>query len=154
MNGLWATLAVFIGLFLLRLPIAIVLIASTIVGLWLAPTPIPIATLPTTLWQGINHFVLMAIPFFILMGDLALASGVTKRLVDFAKAFIGHISGGLAHVGVIVNMIMAGMSGSDLADAAATGKILIPAMQKAGYPTGYAASLIAGAATIARWCRR
>jgi len=82
------------------------------------------------------------------MGDLALASGVTQRLVDLAKAFVGHIAGGLAHVGVIVNIIMAGMSGSDLADAAATGRLLIPAMKRSGYPVGYAASLIAGAATI------
>lgn len=148
MYGLWAVILVFFILFVLRVPIAIVLIASSFVGLALAPNPIPLTTLPTTLWQGINHFVLMAIPFFILMGDLALASGVTQRLVNLAKAFVGHISGGLAHVSVIVNVIMAGMSGSDIADAAATGKILIPAMKSSGYPTGYAASIIAGAATI------
>jgi C4-dicarboxylate transporter DctM subunit len=100
------------------------------------------------MFQGVNHFVLMAIPFFILMGDLALASGVTHRLVNLAKAFVGHIAGGLAHVSVIVNVIMAGMSGSDLADAAATGKLLIPAMQRVGYPLSYAASIIGGAATI------
>ena len=122
MGGLWYVIIVFFALFFLRLPIAVVLISSTIVGLWFAPTPIPLSTLPTTLWQGVNHFVLMAIPFFILMGDLALASGVTQRLVNLAKAFVGHIAGGLAHVGVIVNIIMAGMSGSDLADAAATGR--------------------------------
>ena len=138
----------FFGLLLLRVPIAIVLIISTIVGLVLAPTPIPISQLPVSMWQGINHFVLLAIPFFILMGDLALASGVTQRLVDLAKAFVGHIAGGLAHVSVIVNIIMAGMSGSDLADAAATGKLLIPAMKRVGYPVSYAASIIGGAATI------
>lgn len=141
-------LIVFLVLFLLRVPIAIVLMASTIVGLVLAPDSIPWSTLPTSMWQGINHFVLMAIPFFILMGDLALASGVTQRLVKLAKAFVGHISGGLAHVSVLVNIIMAGMSGSDLADAAATGKLLIPAMRRAGYPLGYAASIIGGSATI------
>ncbi len=148
MDPLVATLGTFFLLFVLRVPIAFVLIAATIVGLWLSPTPIPLSTLPTTMWQGINHFVLMAIPFFILMGDLALVSGVTQRLVDLAKAFVGHIAGGLAHVSVMVNVIMAGMSGSDLADAAATGKLLIPAMQRAGYPVGYAASIIGGAATI------
>jgi tripartite ATP-independent transporter DctM subunit len=148
MGGLWYVIIVFFALFFLRVPIAIVLISSTIVGLWFAPSPIPLSTLPTTLWQGINHFVLMAIPFFILMGDLALASGVTQRLVNLTKAFVGHIAGGLAHVGVLVNIVMAGMSGSDLADAAATGRLLIPAMQRSGYPVGYAASLIAGAATI------
>lgn len=148
MAPLWVVLAVFIVLFVLRIPIGIVLLASTIVGLVLAPDPIPLSTLPTAMWQGINHFVLMAIPFFILMGDLALASGVTQRLVTLAKAFVGHISGGLAHVSVLVNIIMAGMSGSDLADAAATGKLLIPAMQRVGYPLGYAASIIGGSATI------
>ncbi len=141
-------LVVFLVLFALRVPVAIVLLASSLVGILLAPTHIAVSTLPTTMWQGINHFVLLAIPFFILMGDLALVSGVTQRLVDLAKAFVGHISGGLAHVGVISNIIMAGMSGSDLADAAATGKLLIPAMGRSGYPLGYGAALIGGAAMI------
>ena len=148
MPPLLIVLICFVVLFLLRVPIAVVLLASTIVGILVAPDHIPMSTLPTTMWQGINHFVLLAIPFFVLMGDLALASGVTQRLVTMAKAFVGHISGGLAHVSIIVNMIMAGMSGSDLADAAATGKLLIPAMKRAGYPIGYAASIIGGAATI------
>ena len=148
MPPLAVVLVAFFGLLLLRVPIAVVLISSTIIGLLLAPNPIPLSQLPVAMWQGINHFVLLAIPFFILMGDLALASGVTQRLVNLAKAFVGHIAGGLAHVSVIVNIIMAGMSGSDLADAAATGKLLIPAMKKVGYPVSYAASIIAGAATI------
>jgi tripartite ATP-independent transporter DctM subunit len=147
-NSLWLVVAVFFLLFLLRVPIALVLLASSLVGLLCAPSAIPFATVPTTMWHGINHFVLLAIPFFMLMGDLALASGVTRRLVNVAQAFVGHIAGGLAHVSVIVNMIMAGMSGSDLADAAATGRILIPAMRRAGYPAGYAASIIGGAAMI------
>ena len=148
MPPLAIVLLVFLSLFVLRVPVAFTLAASTIVGLLLSPIPIPLSTLPTAMWQGVNSFVLLALPFFILMGDLALASGVTRRLVDFAKAFVGHIAGGLAHVSVVVNMIMAGMSGSDLADAAATGSILIPAMKRVNYPTGYAASIIAGAATI------
>ena len=148
MTPLAIMLVVFFALFFLRVPIAVVLIASSLVGLWLAPTGIKFSTVATTMWQGINHFVLMAIPFFILMGDLALASGVTQRLVNLAKAFVGHVAGGLAHVSVIVNIIMAGMSGSDLADAAATGKLLIPGMRRAGYPVSYAASIIGGAATI------
>ncbi|MBI2207769.1 MAG: TRAP transporter large permease [Candidatus Rokubacteria bacterium] len=148
MPPLAITLGVFFVLFVLRVPVAFTLAAATIVGLVLSPSPIPLSTLATAMWQGINSFVLLALPFFILMGDLALASGVTRRLVDFAKAFVGHISGGLAHVSVVVNMIMAGMSGSDLADAAATGSVLIPAMKRVGYPVGYAASIIAGAATI------
>lgn len=148
MAPLYYVLLVFFVLLLLRLPIAIVLICATVVGLLLSPVDIHLSQLPTAMFQGVNHFVLMAIPFFILMGDLALASGVTHRLVNLAKAFVGHIAGGLAHVSVIVNVIMAGMSGSDLADAAATGKLLIPAMKRVGYPLSYAASIIGGAATI------
>jgi len=147
-SPLLVVLIVFLVLFALRVPVAFVLIASSLVGIVLAPTHIGLSTLPTTMWQGINHFVLLAIPFFILMGDLALASGVTQRLVNLAKAFVGHIAGGLAHVGVISNIIMAGMTGSDLADAAATGKLLIPAMGRSGYPLGYGAALIGGAAMI------
>ena len=148
MDGLTLIIITFFVLFLMRLPIAFVLIGASLVGIMFAPSPIPISTLPTTIWQGLNHFVLMAIPFFVLMGDLALVSGVTQRLVNVAKAWVGHIAGGLAHVSVMVNMVMAGMSGSDLADAAATGKLLIPAMKRAGYPVAYAASIIAGAAMI------
>ena len=148
MQPLTVVLLVFLGLFTLRVPVAFTLAAASTVGLVLSPKAIPLSTLPTAMWQGINSFVLLALPFFIMMGDLALASGVTQRLVNCAKAYVGHVTGGLAHVSVVVNMIMAGMSGSDLADAAATGGVLIPAMKRVGYPVGYAASIIAGAATI------
>jgi tripartite ATP-independent transporter DctM subunit len=140
--------ATFAVLLLLRVPIAFVLIASSVVGILLSPMPIGLTSLPTSMWQGINHFVLLSLPFFILMGDLALSSGVTQRLTDWARAFFGHLAGGMAHVSVVVNTVMAGMSGSDLADAAATGKLLIPAMKQSGYPVGYAASVICGAAVI------
>lgn len=141
-------ISVFVVMLALRVPVTFALGLAAVVGLWLSPTPIPLSTLPATMWQGVNSFILLAIPFFILMGNLMLISGVTQRLTDAAAAFVGHIAGGLAHVGVVVNTIMAGMSGSDLADAAATGSVLIPSMKRAGYPVGYAASLIAGAATI------
>jgi tripartite ATP-independent transporter DctM subunit len=148
MNGLWLMTAVFVLLFLLRVPVFMVLLTSSAVGLYFSPLPIAFSTVPNTLWQGANHFILLAIPFFMLLGDLAVVSGVTARLVTATKAFVGHIAGGLAHVSVVVNMIMAGMSGSDLADAAATGRLLIPAMRQAGYPAGYAASIIGGAAML------
>jgi len=135
-------------LFVLRVPVAFALGASAIVGVLISPETIALSTIPSAIWQSLNVFVLLAIPFFVLLGDLAVASGITLRLVNFAKAFVGHIHGGLAHVCVVVNMIMAGMSGSDLADAAATGSQLIPAMKRSGYPVGYAAAVISGAATI------
>jgi tripartite ATP-independent transporter DctM subunit len=148
MSPVQIILGTFLLLFVLRVPVAFALGASAIVGVLISPETIAISTIPSAIWQSMNVFVLLAIPFFVLLGDLAVASGITSRLVDFAKAFVGHIHGGLAHVCVVVNMIMAGMSGSDLADAAATGSQLIPAMKRAGYPVGYAAAVISGAATI------
>ncbi len=97
---------------------------------------------------GIDTFPLLAIPFFILAGNLMNTGGITDRLVRFARALVGHIRGGLAHVVVVTNMIMAGMSGSGVADAAGSGTILIPAMRKAGYGVPFAASIVAAAGTI------
>lgn len=148
MSPVTIILGVFIVLFLLRVPVAFALGAGALVGILISPETIAVASLPSAIWQSMNVFVLLALPFFILLGDLALAAGITSRLVDFAKAFVGHVAGGLAQVCIIVNMIMAGMSGSDLGDAAATGSQLIPAMKRAGYPAAYAASVISGAATI------
>ncbi|MBI4505690.1 MAG: TRAP transporter large permease [Chloroflexi bacterium] len=148
MPPLAVVLFVLLALMVFRAPVAFAIGIATLVGIVLSPAPLPLTTLPSLMWQGVNSFILLAIPFFILLGNLALASGVTRRLVDLASALVGHISGGLAHVGVLTNMIMAGMSGSDLADAAATGSLLIPAMKRAGYPVAYAASIISGAATI------
>ena len=71
-TGLWSIALTFFGLFILRVPIFLVLLASSIVGLLLAPEPIPFTTLPSTLWGGLNHFLLLAVPFYVVMGDLAL----------------------------------------------------------------------------------
>jgi len=97
---------------------------------------------------GIDTFPLLAIPFFILAGNLMNTGGITDRLVTFAKALVGHIIGGLAHVVVVTNMIMAGMSGSGVADAAGTGTVLIPAMKKAGYGVPFSAAIVGSAGTI------
>lgn len=93
-------------------------------------------------------FVLLAVPFFLLAGNLMNAGGITRRLVEFADVLVGWMRGGLAHVVVVTNMIMAGMSGSAVADATGTGSVLIPALKQGGYPEGYATALVAAAATI------
>ena len=115
---------------------------------WLGPSPIPLSIIPQNLVHGLDSFPLLAVPLFMLAGELMEKGGVTDRLVRFARALVGHFTGGLANVSVLVNMIMAGMSGSSVADAAATGTILIPAMKKAKYPPEMAASVIAASATI------
>ncbi len=104
--------------------------------------------IPQTMMFGVEGLELAAIPLFILAGELMNSGGITIRLVRFSQAIIGHIRGGLSLVAVMVNMIMAGVSGSAVADASATGTILIPAMKKDGYDVDYAAALIAAASTI------
>ncbi len=108
----------------------------------------PLMILPQKMVNGVNSFPLLAVPLFMLAGELMNRGGVTERLVRFATGLVGHITGGLANVVVVVNMIMAGMSGSAVADAAATGSVLIPAMKKAGYPATFAAAIVGAAAAI------
>ncbi|MHB0869649.1 MAG: TRAP transporter large permease [Chloroflexota bacterium] len=109
---------------------------------------VPLQGMVQRMVGGIDTFPLLAIPFFILAGNLMNTGGITDRLVTFARALVGHITGGLSHVVVVTNMIMAGMSGSGVADAAGTGSVLIPAMKGAGYPVAFAAAIVAAAATI------
>jgi len=97
---------------------------------------------------GVDSFPLLAVPFFILAGALMNTGGTTQRLVAFANVLVGRFTGGLGHVTVVSNMIMAGMSGSAAADAAGTGSVLIPAMARSGYSRPFAAALTAAASTI------
>jgi len=97
---------------------------------------------------SLNSFPLLAVPFFVLAGEIMNVGGITKRIVAFAGALVGHFRGGLGHVNVVANMIMAGVSGSASADAVAIGSVMIPAMVEAGYPAAFAAGLTASAATI------
>jgi len=97
---------------------------------------------------GVDAFVLLAIPLFILAGELMNVSGVTRRIVDFAASLVGHRHGGLANVGVTANYIMSGTSGSALADAAATGTVLIPEMKRRGFRSDFSSAVIASAATV------
>ena len=134
-------------LFALGTPIAWSIAASAAVYMAAGPH-VPLQGMVQRMVGGIDTFPLLAIPFFILAGNLMNTGGITDRLVTFAKALVGHITGGLAHVVVVTNMIMAGMSGSGVADAAGTGTILIPAMKKAGYPVPFSAAIVASAGTI------
>lgn len=97
---------------------------------------------------GIDSFVLVAIPLFIFAGELMNRCGVTQRLVDVANAFVGHWHGGLANVGIWSNFLMSGVSGSAVADAAATGTVLVPEMTKRGFPRPFACAVIACGATV------
>ncbi|MFH1651859.1 MAG: TRAP transporter large permease [Chloroflexota bacterium] len=96
----------------------------------------------------IDSWTWLAIPLFIFLGNLMTVTGITERLVTFSQGLVGHIKGGLSHVSVVTNTLMAGMSGSITADAAAVGSLFGPSMYKAGYPRGYTAGIIAAGAVI------
>jgi tripartite ATP-independent transporter DctM subunit len=100
------------------------------------------------MFAGIDSFPLMAVPFFILASELMTACGLTKALLNFANALVGHLRGGLGHVNVLVSMLFAGISGSALADAAGPSAIVMRMMREAGYDKHYAGALSAATATI------
>ena len=97
---------------------------------------------------GLNSFPLLAIPFFILTAQLMNTSGVTDRIFTFARALVGHISGGLGHVNILASLMFSGMSGSAVADAAGLGQLEIKAMREAGYDDQFSGSLSAASAII------
>ncbi len=109
---------------------------------------IPFDQLAASLVSGIDIYSLVAIPFFMLAGELMNASGITLHLAKFARFIVGQIRGGLAYVVVIVNVIMAGVSGSAVADASAVCSVLLPAMDKEGYDRKFAAAINSAAATV------
>ncbi len=138
-------------LMLIRVPIAFSLGITSLLFLWgknLVSTSTPLMILPQKMANGVESFPLLAIPFFMLAGDLMNETGITARLVAWAKAVVGHVTGGLAQVSLLVNVVLAGMSGSAIADASASGSMLIPAMKKAGYKPAFAAAVIAASSTI------
>jgi tripartite ATP-independent transporter DctM subunit len=97
---------------------------------------------------GLDSFVLVSVPLFIFAGELMNVCGVTQRLVRVAAVIVGHMHGGLANVGVVANLLMSGVSGSAVADAAATGTVLVPEMKRRKFPGDFASAVIACAATI------
>lgn len=96
----------------------------------------------------LDSYTLLAVPLFLMVGNVMDSGLITDRLVNFSRTLVGHIRGGLGHVNVVANMIMAGISGSATADAAALGSVMIPAMKKEGYPAAVAAAINASAATM------
>ncbi|MCL4371541.1 MAG: TRAP transporter large permease [Chloroflexi bacterium] len=140
-------MVILIVMFALGVPIAISMGVAGFVGILLTGN-IPLEVTAQRFMTGVDSFPLLAVPFFILAGALMNAGGVTERLVRLANALVGHLTGGLGHVVVVTNMIMAGMSGSASADAAGTGAVLIPSMVRAGFAPNFSAAVTASASTI------
>ncbi|KIC48044.1 TRAP transporter large permease [Tateyamaria sp. ANG-S1] len=145
MNGAIAvSLAIF---FLIGVPIAVAIGLAAIVGIS-AQERLPLLLVAQRMFAGIDSFPLMAIPLFILAGNLMSAGGISRRLVDLAKALVGGIQGGLACSCVLTCMMFASVSGSSVATTFAIGAILIPAMARHGYPKPLAASIQASSAEL------
>lgn len=137
---------VFLVLLFCGVPIAFSMGLGSLIAL--VVTGNPLAVVGQRLFSGVNSFSLMAIPFFMLSGELMDKGGISRRLVNFAHALIGHITGGLGMVDILTSIIFAGISGSAAADTAAVGAILIPPMKERGYPKGLAAVIQATAGSL------
>lgn len=131
----------------LGVPIFIAMATSSLVTLTLSGLGTSVM-LPITMISGINSFELLAIPFFVLMGELMSRGGLTQRIIDFLMFFLGRLKGGLAHASIGVSMFAAGVSGSAPADAAAVSSVMLPAMRREGYRPSYAAAINASSAII------
>ena len=144
----WLILGIVIALTIINVPIGFALSLSAIVMiLWKGTAPLGIV--PLNLFAGASSFPLLAIPLFILAGGLMDTSGISLRLVNMANSFVGFIRGGLAMVTIIATMIQSEISGSSVADAAAIGNVVIPAMEKRGYPRALSAAIVSNAASAA-----
>jgi tripartite ATP-independent transporter DctM subunit len=144
----WLILGVIVLLTVINVPIGFALALATIVAiLWTGSASLSVV--PLNLFSGASSFPLLAIPLFILAGGLMETSGISLRLVNLANSLVGFIRGGLAMVTVVATMIQSEISGSSVADAAAIGKVVIPAMEKRGYPRALSAAIVSNAASAA-----
>lgn len=145
-------LLMFLGLLALitiNVPIAVALGVTALAAMVSTSGTAVIPNAGLVLYNGATSFPLIAIPLFILAGAIMNASGISRRLIAFASALFGFIRGGLAMVSISASLFFAEISGSAVADVAALGSILIPAMKKRGYPTPFAAAVTSSAATLA-----
>jgi len=141
-------LPVFLVALLVGLPVFFALLVSPGMLLWLNGQERDMALLYRNVYNGMDSFPLMALPFFMLAGELMNRGGITTRLVEFSQALMGHLRGGLAHVNILSSILFAGLSGSAVADTSALGSTLIPAMEKNGYTRKFAAAVTAASSVI------
>ena len=142
-----ALFALLLGLITIGIPILLVMGIVGLAGIFATPGLVP-ALFPQKMFAMLDNFSLLALPYFILAGELISAGGISKRLVEFAETVVGHWRAGLGQASVVASMVFAGVSGSSVADTSAIGSILVPAMKARDYKPGFAAALVACAGTI------
>src|SRR5680860_1246169 len=140
-------IGIFFLLLILGIPVAFSLGIATLFAISL--TDIPIIIVFQRMFAGINSFVLICIPFFILMGNIMEKGGIARRIVNFSNLIIGRIKGGLAAVNVLASMFFGGISGSAVADTSSIGSMLIPMMNEEGYDRSFSVAITCTSSTIA-----
>ncbi|MCV2403740.1 TRAP transporter large permease [Marinomonas sp. C2222] len=141
-------LPLFLVLLLVGMPVFFAMLTAPGFMLYATGMERDVSLLFRNIYNGIDSFPLMAIPFFMLAGEIMNRGGITMNLVQFSQSFIGHVRGGLAHVNVMSSMLFAGLSGSAVADTSAIGSMMIPAMEKNGYSRKFAAAITAASSVI------
>ncbi|WP_446050778.1 TRAP transporter large permease [Zobellia laminariae] len=143
---IWVLVLVFVVCLVLRFPIAFALGLSCLS--YILVKGIPLIIIPMKMYSGIDVFVLLSVPGFIMAGNLMNQGGLTEKIITFCNHLLGHIRGGLALVNIGASMLFAGISGTAISDTASMGSIMIPAMKKEGYDTGFSCAVTAASSTI------
>ena len=139
---------IFIVMLLAGMPVAFIMGFSASLYLLFSPQISFLVIAPQNLFSGMDAFVLMCIPFFILAGEIMTRGKIADRIVDFANLIVGRLRGGLAYVNILASMLFAGITGIALGDIAALGSIFIPAMKKQGYDSSFSAAVTAASSII------
>jgi tripartite ATP-independent transporter DctM subunit len=146
MNPLLVLLGSFFLMVAIKIPIAFAMAISSL--LVIIQLDLPFMSVVNQMFAGINSFPLLAVPFFMLLGQLMNSGGITQRLVNVSNVWVGHIRGGLGHVNVMVSMLFAGLSGSAAADTAGIGSIMIPTMLQSGFDKPFTVAITAASSTL------
>lgn len=146
MNAAVLLFGSFLLLCFLRVPVAVALLLSAVLAA--LKEGVDLIIVVQQIWQGLDSFTMLAIPLFLLAGTFMESGGIVSRIAKFADTCVGHITGSLGHVVIVCNMVLAGVSGSATADAAAVGGMFIPMMKKNGYSGELASAISAAAATM------
>ncbi|TMU87146.1 TRAP transporter large permease [Bacillus sp. BHET2] len=139
----------FVVFLLMGIPIALVLGMTTVVYFLVTGNTMLLESTPQRLYSGMENFGLLAIPLFMLTGELMNSGGITNKLVVFARVLVGHVRGGLAYVTVIANMFLASILGSANAQAAMMSKVMVPEMEKEGYTREFSSALTLASSIVA-----
>ncbi|MDH3195742.1 MAG: TRAP transporter large permease [Hyphomicrobiales bacterium] len=140
--------AILVAGLLAGIPIAFAILAALAFFMATGDLPYHIRIIATEMFKGLNSYPLLAIPLFVLAGELMNESGITRRIIAFANVLVGGFRAGLAHVNIWASVIFAGLSGSAVADTSAIGRVFIPEMVKHGYDRSFAAALTAASSVI------